>query len=112
MARIIAESAAASHPGRRPDLAWTQAGGHPWFEQELWLIRPSALICLGVTAASAVLRRRVTIRDERGQAPLSPQRIRTYVTEIPAENWGIGGVPAARARADEVEARRRAAAGG
>jgi 4-oxalocrotonate tautomerase len=38
-------------------------------------------------------------------------RVRTYVTEIPAENWGIGGVPAARARADEVEARRRAAAG-
>ena len=38
-------------------------------------------------------------------------RIRTYVTEIPAANWGIGGVPAARARADEVEARRRAAAG-
>lgn len=36
-------------------------------------------------------------------------RIRTYVTEIPAENWGIGGVPAARVRADEVEARRRAA---
>jgi len=38
-------------------------------------------------------------------------RVRTYITEIPAENWGIGGVPAARARADEVEARRRAAAG-
>jgi 4-oxalocrotonate tautomerase len=40
------------------------------------------------------------------------ERVRTYITEIPAENWGIGGVPAARARADEVEARRRAAAGG
>jgi 4-oxalocrotonate tautomerase len=39
-------------------------------------------------------------------------RVRTYVTEIPAGNWGIGGVPAARARADEVEARRRAAAAG
>jgi phenylpyruvate tautomerase PptA (4-oxalocrotonate tautomerase family) len=38
--------------------------------------------------------------------------VRTYITEIPAANWGIGGVPAARARADEVEARRRAAAGG
>jgi 4-oxalocrotonate tautomerase len=38
-------------------------------------------------------------------------RIRTYVTEIPAANWGIGGVPAAKARAGEIEARRRAAAG-
>jgi len=57
---------------------------HPWFEQELWLIRPSALICLGVTAASAVLRRRVTIRDERGQTLFSPQGIRTYVTVHPS----------------------------
>lgn len=38
-------------------------------------------------------------------------RVRTYITEIPAANWGIGGVPAAKARADEVEARRRTAAG-
>ena len=38
-------------------------------------------------------------------------RVRTYITEIPAENWGIGGVPASRARTDEVEARRRLAAG-
>jgi 4-oxalocrotonate tautomerase len=37
-------------------------------------------------------------------------RIRTYVTEIPAENWGIGGVPASVARKAEVDARRAAAA--
>ena len=40
------------------------------------------------------------------------ERVRTYITEIPAENWGIGGVPAARARAAEIEARRAAANGG
>jgi uracil-DNA glycosylase family protein len=57
---------------------------HPWFEQELWLIRPAALICLGVTAASAVLRRRVTIRDSRGQALVSPQGIPTVVTIHPS----------------------------
>jgi uracil-DNA glycosylase len=82
MARIIAESAAASH-GRTWHGPRLEAG-HPWFEQELWLIRPSALICLGVTASSAVLRRRVTIRDERGQTLLSPQGIRTYVTVHPS----------------------------
>jgi 4-oxalocrotonate tautomerase len=35
-------------------------------------------------------------------------RVRTYITEIPAANWGIGGVPAARARAQEIAARRAA----
>jgi 4-oxalocrotonate tautomerase len=36
------------------------------------------------------------------------ERVRTYVTEIPPQNWGIAGVPADEARADEVTARRRA----
>jgi len=57
---------------------------HPWFEQELWLIRPSVVICLGVTAAAAVLRRRITIRDDRGQALVSPQNIPTFVTVHPS----------------------------
>ncbi len=57
---------------------------HPWFEQELWLIRPTVLICLGVTAATAVLKRRVTIRDSRGQALTSPQGIATFVTVHPS----------------------------
>ncbi len=57
---------------------------HPWFEQELWLIRPTVLICLGVTAASAVLRRPVTIRDSRGHALASPQGIPTFVTVHPS----------------------------
>src|SRR6185436_12202093 len=33
----------------------------PWLEQELWLIRPEVVVCLGVTAARSVLKRRVTI---------------------------------------------------
>ena len=37
------------------------------------------------------------------------ERIRTYITEIPPENWGIGGVPASEVRADEVAARKAAA---
>jgi 4-oxalocrotonate tautomerase len=37
-------------------------------------------------------------------------RVRTIITEIPAANWGIGGVPAARARADEIARRSHAAA--
>lgn len=56
----------------------------PWFEQELELIRPLALVCLGVTAASAILRRRVTINAIRGQPQLSPESIRTFVTVHPS----------------------------
>ena len=38
------------------------------------------------------------------------ERVRTYVTQFPPEAWGIGGVPADVARADEVAARRAATA--
>ena len=37
------------------------------------------------------------------QAPI--ERIRTYITEFPPTAWGIGGVPADVARAEEVAAR-------
>jgi len=67
----------------RPSQAEVEAC-HPWFEQELWLIRPDALVCLGVTAATAVLQRRVTIRGVRGRALMSPQGIRTFVTVHPS----------------------------
>ena len=36
------------------------------------------------------------------------ERVRTYITQFPPEGWGIGGVPADVARADEVAARRAA----
>jgi uracil-DNA glycosylase family protein len=56
----------------------------PWFEQELRLIRPRAVVCLGVTAASAFLRRHVTISASRGQALRSPGGLRAYVTLHPS----------------------------
>jgi 4-oxalocrotonate tautomerase len=39
------------------------------------------------------------------------ERVRTIITEVPPEKWGIGGVPASEARADEIAARRAAAGG-
>jgi DNA polymerase len=56
----------------------------PWLQKELWLIRPAVVVCLGVTAASAVLRRRVTIRASRGAALESPDGFRTLVTVHPS----------------------------
>jgi uracil-DNA glycosylase family protein len=67
----------------RPNQAEVEAC-HPWFERELWLIQPEALVCLGVTAATAVFQRRVTIRGARGRALMSPQGIRTFVTVHPS----------------------------
>jgi 4-oxalocrotonate tautomerase len=53
------------------------------------------------------LHRRVAeLVSEILDAPI--ERVRTYITQFPPEAWGIGGVPASEARADEVAARRRA----
>ena len=82
----------------RPNQAEVEAC-HPWFEQELWLIRPAVLVCLGVTAASAVLERRVTIRESRGRALVSPQGVPTFVTIHPS---AILRIPDPRARAMET----------
>jgi DNA polymerase len=82
----------------RPNQAEVEAC-HPWFEQELWLVRPSALVCLGVTAASAVLKRRVTIRASRGRGLVSPQGIPTVVTVHPS---AILGIPDRRHRESEL----------
>jgi 4-oxalocrotonate tautomerase len=37
------------------------------------------------------------------------ERVRTYITQFPPQAWGIGGVPADVARAEDVAARKAAA---
>jgi DNA polymerase len=56
----------------------------PWLEQELWLIRPEVVVCLGATAARSVLRRAVTITASRGRVLTSPEGYRTVVTVHPS----------------------------
>jgi DNA polymerase len=56
----------------------------PWLQEELWLIHPEVVVCLGVTAANAVLRKRVTISGSRGAALESPDGFRTLVTVHPS----------------------------
>ena len=73
----------------------------PWLEEEMWLVRPAAVVCLGVTAATAVLKRRVTIRGIRGQALASPDGIPTFVTIHPSAILRLRG-----RLAREAEARR------
>jgi DNA polymerase len=56
----------------------------PWLEQELWLLRPQVVVCLGTTAARSVLRRAVTITATRGRLLTSPDGYRTLVTVHPS----------------------------
>jgi DNA polymerase len=63
----------------------------PWLEAEMWLVQPATVVCLGVTAATAVLKRRVTIGGSRGQALVSPEGIPTFVTVHPSAILRIPG---------------------
>ena len=56
----------------------------PWFDKELWVIKPEVLVCLGATAAGAVMGRGTTIKSARGRALVSPSGIRTFVTVHPS----------------------------
>jgi len=44
----------------------------PWLDAELRIVRPSVLVCLGATAAQALLGRRFSVTRQRGQLVDSP----------------------------------------
>lgn len=56
----------------------------PWLEAELALLRPRVLVCLGVTAATAVFGRPVRLKDIRGLFSASPLAAATFVTTHPS----------------------------
>ena len=48
---------------------------YPWLEAELLVVKPRVLVCLGATAAQALLGRSVRVSTQRGQfvpSPLAP----------------------------------------
>ena len=52
----------------------------PWLEAELSLIKPRVLVCLGATAAQALLGRQFRVTKQRGElveSPLAPNVIAT-----------------------------------
>ena len=56
------------------------AACRPWLEAELQVVRPTALVCLGATAAQALLGRRFRVTRERGRlldSPLAPLTLAT-----------------------------------
>ena len=73
----------------------------PWLEAEIASVQPRLIVCLGATAAKALLGPQFRITKERGRILDSP--------------WGAPALatwhPSAVLRADEPDARRRVAAG-
>jgi DNA polymerase len=71
----------------------------PWFDAELQLIRPEVLICLGATAAQALLGRDFRINAERGRFVKSPLAPRVFATVHPSS---LLRIPAEEARRAEM----------
>src|SRR5436190_2865699 len=60
---------------------WSEiAACRPWLEAELDVVKPSVLVCLGATAAQALLGRDFRVSRQRGElveSPLAPKAIAT-----------------------------------
>lgn len=56
----------------------------PWLEQEIALVRPNALVCLGATAAQALLGRSFRVTQERGHFVRSPRAPHVMATIHPS----------------------------
>jgi uracil-DNA glycosylase family protein len=61
--------------------SWTQIGAClPWLESELAVVRPELVVCLGATAAQALLGRDFRVTKNRGrvlESPLAPRVVAT-----------------------------------
>jgi len=68
---------------KRPSAAQVSAC-RPWLDAEIDVVGPSAIACLGVTAAAAVLGRPVTLSRERGTPVAGPGLRPTVVTIHPS----------------------------
>jgi DNA polymerase len=76
------------------------AACHPWLEAELAVVRPRVLLCLGATAAQALIGRQVRVSRDRGR-PLDSQL---------AEHVLVTVHPSSLLRIDDDIARREARA--
>ena len=60
---------------------WSEiAACRPWLDAELEVVRPEVLVCLGATAAQALLGRQFRVTKERGvpvESPLAPNVVAT-----------------------------------
>lgn len=72
----------------------------PWLETEIALVRPHALVCLGATAAQALLGKSFKVSKQRGEFVASPLAPLVIATVHPSS---ILRAPADEARRAEME---------
>ncbi len=68
----------------RPPSSEERNAFRPFLDEELSIIKPKSVVCLGATAAAAVLGRSVKISNERGEWVEGPEGIRVLTTYHPA----------------------------
>ena len=84
---------------KKPNLGEIRACA-PWLEAELSLVRPRALVCLGATAAQALLGSSFKVTQRRGEAVESPLAPVVVATVHPSSI--LRGDPAQRAAETEA----------
>lgn len=72
----------------------------PWLETEIALVKPRVLVCLGATAAQALLGRQFKVSQQRGRFVASPLAPRVTATVHPSS---ILRAPDEGSRHDEME---------
>jgi uracil-DNA glycosylase family protein len=75
---------------KRPNMGEVRACG-PWLSAELRAVRPEFIVCLGVTAASAVFGKTVRLKDYRSTFTASPDGLSTFVTTHPSSLLRLRG---------------------
>ena len=73
----------------------------PWLQAELDVVKPEAVVCLGATAAQALLGPRFRVTKQRGQWVRTPWASRALATVHPSS---VLRAPDAEAREREFEA--------
>ncbi|MGA7670699.1 MAG: uracil-DNA glycosylase [Nitrolancea sp.] len=68
----------------RPPSSEERNAFRPFLDEELSIIKPKSVVCLGATAAAAVLGRSVKISNERGEWVEGPEGFRVLTTYHPA----------------------------
>jgi DNA polymerase len=76
------------------------AACRPWLEAELELVKPEVLVCLGATAAQALLGRQFRVSVDRGRFVASPLAPRVLATVHPS---AILRAPDDRTRHTEIK---------
>lgn len=88
---------------QKPDR-WQVSACLPWLFAELELVHPEALVCLGATAAQALLGPQVRIRRDRGKAIESDLAELVTVTTHPSAILRARGEPERQAAMEELVA--------